>query len=91
MDIRRDRGRQDDDAETGGSADQGAWRRPASSGDDQAARHRADAHRRGEQPVGAGAAVEHLAAQQRKHDGELVGEGADDRHHDQRNPQRRGS
>ena len=60
--------------------------RPA---DDQPAGYRAGAHGGGQEPVGTGVAVQADAGQQRQGDLELIREGPDQRHHQQRDQQAR--
>ena len=81
---RRGRGAQDGDAEGRGGHGQGAEPGAPVAGHHEPAHDRAGAHGGGEQAVGLRPAPERAAGQQRQHDAELVGEGADEREHHQR-------
>ena len=77
------------DAEAGGGDHQRSQPGPAARCDEQAADHRADAHRGGHEAKAGGADVEAAVGHDRQRDLELVGQAAGDGHHQQRHGERR--
>ena len=81
------RGEDHGDAEGRGGQDCEPHAGAAQRRGDQAADDRTHGHRRGQEAVRFGSAVERMRGQDGEGHGELVGEGADQRHHGQRNKQ----